>query len=545
MTRSSFDFRNATVVDGSGSTPFTAHVLVADGRIESISETPHGADRVVDLDGSFLAPGFVDMHSHSELRLFESPEAREKITQGVTLEVFGQDGVSVAPVTPSQKSAWADRVQSLLGRAGSWEWESVGEFMDELDAAEPAVNGVYYAPHGNLRSTVAGFDDRPLSSDEVDDVSQALDDAMSDGAFAMSTGMIYPPSSYGRDDELEVLAGTLAEWDSLMISHVWNESDRVVESIERFVDICVDGGCQPLVSHLKVAGERNEGRSTEVLNLFDRYESAGVDVVFDQYPYTAGSTMLTALLPPWVRKGESEDIKRRLERPAARERIRDDIYEGSDWENIYRAAGSWDDILLTRTRSGNHEGQTIAEVAAERGTEPIDALCDLLVAEDLDATMVEFFLDETDVSRFLADKRGTICTDGIFGGKPHPRAVATFTRLLERYVRSTELLSVEEAVYKAAGLPADVLGLPNRGRIAEGYVADLVTFDLDAVTEHATYEDPLQFSDGIEYVLIGGTPVVEAGAHTGARPGSVLRSTDVWNGTSRPVLRSRVESEER
>ncbi|WP_277543056.1 N-acyl-D-amino-acid deacylase family protein [Haloarcula laminariae] len=562
------EFRNARVVDGSGTAPVEAAVLVGDGRIQRVSTDPAGADRVIDVEGSYLAPGFVDMHAHSDLRLFSHPGATEKLTQGFTLEVLGQDGVSVAPVPPALQEEWAQRIQSLNGTFdGPWPWTTVDEYLEELAAADPAVNCAYYAPHGNLRSLLVGFEDRPLPETNVvatgstealiaeqgeyelahepapgsfGALQRQLATALDQGAFGLSTGMIYPPSSYGRDDELIALAETLAARDAYMISHVWNETDRVVESIQRYIDICERGGCDPHVSHLKVGGEPNWGRSEAVLGVFDEATARGTNVSFDQYPYTAGSTMLTALLPPWARTGDTDSIEDRLRDGETRDRIARDIRspEG-DWENLARAAGTWENILVTQTASGRYEGETVADIAADRGVEPIDAMCDLLVAEDLDVTMVDFVLDEADIERFLADERGTICSDGIFGGKPHPRAVGTGARILERYVRERDVLSIEDAIYKLAGRPADLLGLPDRGRIAEGYVADLVVFDLESVEERATYHDPMNLSRGMEYVLVGGEIAVEQGVSTGVRPGSVLRSVEEWDGTSRPRLRSR------
>ncbi len=543
VSTESIEFRNARVLDGTGGPAYTAHVLVDDGRIERIGDEPAGADRTVDLDESYLAPGFVDMHAHSELRLINKPAAEEKLTQGITTEVLGQDGVSVAPVPDDLKSEWEKRIQSLDGTIDrTWPWNSVAEYLDELDAAVPAVNAAHYAPHGNLRSHIAGFEDRALTDEEVGDLRDRLDRAIDGGAFGMSKGMIYPPSSYGRDPELEALAETLADRDSFMISHVWNETDRVVESIDRYLDICRRGGCHAHVSHLKVGGRQNWGDSTDVLDLFDDAVDAGQRVSFDQYPYTAGSTMLTALLPPWARQGETEDIIERLRGADVRERIADDISSPGDWENLARAAGTWDNILITRTASGDHQGETVEEIASERDLDPVDAMCELLVDEDLDVTMADFVMSEEDIERFLADERGTFCTDGIFGGKPHPRAIGTFGRILERYVRERDVLPLSLMAHKAAGHPADILGLDDRGYVKEGYVADLVVFDLDAVSENATYEDPFQFTDGFEFVLVGGAIAVRDGETTGARNGEILRSTDEWGGDSRPWLdRSTIE----
>lgn len=536
-SRESIEFQNARVLDGSGKGVFTGHVLIADGRIRRVGDEPAGADRELDLDGAYLSPGFIDMHAHSDLRLLHTPGAEEKLTQGITTEVLGQDGVSVAPVPADLKSEWATRIQSLDGTLDrEWPWETVGDYLTALEAADPAVNAAYYAPHGNLRSLAAGFEDRELTEAEVETVQAKLRTAIDDGAFGMSKGMIYPPSSYGRDSELEALAETLADRDSFMISHVWNETDYVVESIDRYLDICQRGGCHAHVSHLKVGGQQNWGKSEAVLDLFDEAEAADHRVSFDQYPYTAGSTMLTALLPPWARRDDSEDILERLRDDETVARIADDIDSSGKWENLAKAAGTWDNILITSTASGNYQGETVADIADTRGLEPVQAMCELLVEEDLDVTMADFIMSEGDIERFLADPRGTFCTDGIFGGKPHPRAIGAFGRILERYVREREVLSVERMAHKAAGHPADILGLQDRGYVKEGYVADLVVFDPSDVSANATYEDPYQLTDGMEYVLVGGEIAVKDGERTDVRSGSVLRSTGEWDSDDRPTL---------
>ncbi|ODR80240.1 urease [Haladaptatus sp. W1] len=534
------EFRNARVYDGSGGSPTKRCIQITDGRIERVGQEPIGDGQAIDLSGAAVAPGFIDMHAHSELHLFEHPNASEKLTQGITLEILGQDGISVAPIPQGTQDEWANRLQSLLGTKDEWNWQSVEGFLDALEALSPAVNCAYYTPHGNLRSLVAGFEDRPLTDDELGRICDVLDTAIDAGAFAMSKGMIYPPSSHGHDSELESLGKILASRDTFMVSHVWNESDRVVESIDRFVSLCERAGCQPHVSHLKVAGEENWGRSEEILSLFDDANERGVHVTFDQYPWTAGSTMLTALLPPWTRAGETDAVTSRLADPESRERIQADIEsDDGEWENLAKSAGSWDNILITATDSGRAEGKTLAELSVERKVGPVEAMCDLLVEEDLAVTMADFVMDDVDIERFLADERGTICTDGIFGGKPHPRAVGTYPRLLGRYVRERDSLSLSTAIYKAAGHPADVLGLPDRGRVWEGYVADLVIFEPERVQSNATYDNPMIFSDGIKHVLVNGEFVIENGEPTGVRSGSVLRSTDEWDGTNRPDLRSR------
>lgn len=549
MVSESLELQNVRLLDGSGGSSSLAHVLIADGRIQRIGTDPAGGDRELDLDGSCLAPGFIDMHAHSELRLLNKPAAVEKLTQGITTVVLGQDGVSVAPVPKAQKAEWSSRIESLDGRIdGEWPWNSVEGYLDELESVQPAVNAVYYAPHGNLRSLVAGFEDRALSEGEQRTLEDHLREALEGGAFGMSKGMIYPPSSYARDEELVGLASVLAEYDSFMISHTWNETDHVVDSVKRYLDICERGGCHAHVSHLKVGGQDNWGKSREIRALFDAVVRSGFSVTFDQYPYTAGSTMLTALLPPWARQGTEAEIIERLQDEGVVADIAADISHQqvdpeteeriprAEWENLAHAAGSWNEILITHTTSGQCQGQTVADIAGERDLSPVEAVCELLVEERLNVTMVDFIMSEDDIRRFVTDPRGTFCTDGIFGGKPHPRAVGTFAKIIEQYVEKERVLSPELFAYKAAGHPADILGVPDRGHVREGYVADLVVFDPGSVRSNATYDDPMRLSDGFEYVFVGGEIAVKDGNPTGEQNGEVLRSTTQWEDHNRPTL---------
>lgn len=532
-----FVFRNARVLDGSGAPAYSANVRVNNRRITDIGNSDDEGSDGIDLEGAYLAPGFIDMHAHSELRLLQHPGAAAKLTQGVTLEVLGQDGVSVAPVPDSLSAEWADCVRALDGSYREpWPWRTIPEYLDKLDETLPAVNVAYLAPHGNLRSRVAGFDDRELTASETETLQEAVGAAIREGVFGLSTGLIYPPSAYARDPELVALAETLDTHSTMLVSHVWNETNRVVDSIERFLDICRQGGCHAHISHLKVGGRQKGGAATAIREHLDRAEAAGQRVSFDQYPYTAASTMLTALLPPWARTGDSETICKRLRDADVRDRIRRALEEPGDWENLVYAAGSWENILITQTASGTYEGETVDAIADKRDQDPVDAVCDLLVDEALDVTMAHFIMAEPDIEAFLQDDRGTFCTDGIFGGKPHPRVIGTFGRLLERYIRDRGVLTPAQMAYKAAGRPADILGLPDRGYIREGYVADLVVFDLGTVSENATYENPWQYTDGIDYVMVNGTLAVADGELTDNRAGEILRSHREWDGDMRPKL---------
>jgi N-acyl-D-aspartate/D-glutamate deacylase len=513
------------VCDGTGSALVEADVYVRDGRIDDVrpASDDHRAWSVVDVRGCVVAPGFIDVHSHGDSAPFVADDPW-KIQQGITTEVVGNCGISLGPHTAADADAFYAEISQLFAgvpRLGS-------RFADVLAQADRRGYVTNYAPlvgHGNLRRSVMGTAGRTATRAETAQMVDLLREALDAGAFGISTGLIYPPGMFADVDELAALAAALGP-EHVFTSHMRNESDDVVRSVEEIVGIGERSGRRVHVSHHKVAGAKNWGLSKRTLQMLAAARARGVAVTQDAYPYTAGSTALSATLPRSYHDGGQAAVLARLRLPNAENDLRNAIERGEPgWENLAASAG-WDSIIVASTRDHRFEGSTIAAIAAERGWDPVRALVHVLLEEELDVWMVVFLMDEADVERILADEHTSIGTDGAppgTGGKPHPRTFGAFPRVLGRYVRERGLLTLEEAVRRMTSLAADTFGIADRGRLVAGAVADLVVFDPMTVAGDANYEDPVHAPRGVRTVLQGGTPAVVDGRFVGGRHGERLR----------------------
>jgi len=518
----------ARVADGTGAEPYPATVVLADGRIEAVdrAQTPGDGDRF-DLEGLTLFPGFIDAHSHSDIRVFREPLLPMKLLQGITTEILGQDGISVAPVRPPGQPVMARILSGLDGEYGdTWPWGSVSEYLNRVQEARPAQNMAYLVPHGNLRLCVVGMEQRAATAGELEAMARLLEQGLDEGACGMSAGLIYPPSAYGDVDELARLCAVLAGRDAVFVVHIRSESDRVLAALDEVHEACRRGGCRLHVSHLKLGGSRNWGEVGRVLEFLDRSQAAGVETTADQYPYAAGSTMLGAILPLWAHAGGVDRVVARLRDPGERARLRADILAPPphDWDNFWSCAGPGG-IVIADVPSGRRPewvGRDFAAVAGEIAADPLDTAFDLLADERLGVGMISFSQSEDVVDRFARDPRVCGCTDALLGGKPHPRAYGAFPRILSRYVREGDM-TPGAAARKLAGLPAAVFGLEDRGLVRAGCHADLTAVDLTRVRDRATFEEPAVPPEGIPFVWVGGTLAVRDGRPTGAREGRVLR----------------------
>jgi N-acyl-D-amino-acid deacylase len=398
--------------------------------------------------------------------------------------------------------------------------------MVRVAAARPAPDVAYLVPHGALRQHVMGADARRASEAELAGMQSLLQEALEEGSCGMSTGLIYPPCCYADTAELTALGRVLARAGRPLVVHMRSESDRIVEALDEMIEVASASGCAVHVSHLKLAGRQNWEAAGQVVSLLEGARARGLRLTADQYPYVAGSTLLGAILPPWAHDGGIEATIDRLRDPALRSRMRAQMADTtpSDWDNFWKWSGP-EGIVVADVPSGRRPswlGRNLAQVAAEWGKDPFDAAFDLLLEERMGVAMVSFSQDEAVVERFLKLPFVNVCTDGLLGGRPHPRAYGTFPRVLGRYVRERSVLGLEEAVRKMTSQAATALGLQGAGLVREGLRANLVVFDPDSVADRATFEDPLQFPDGVRDVLVGGELVVRGGAVTGARPGTVV-----------------------
>ena len=522
--------QGASVVDGSGGKPFVADVAVVGDFIAEIGRIPVGAGsftRVIDARGLTLTPGFIDMHSHSDLMQLVKPEASAKIRQGITTELLGQDGLGLAPLPEGQVDAYRRQVSGLLGDPDlEWSWRTLPEYMARLEQSGTATNLAILLSHGPLRMMVAGMEERVLTPAEIDRMCALTVSGLDDGAFGLSTGLIYPPCISADTAELLALTAAVAKTGGIFVVHVRNERGLVRESISEIFDIAGKTGVIPHISHLKVIGRENWGTSDSILALFDAAVAKGIDASFDQYPYPAGSTMLSALIPPHAHAGGPEQLLERLREPETRAQLAREMAAGlPGWENICTAAG-WDAIYVTGIDHGPNkkwEECSLADIAGRLQSTPPDVVFDLLLQENLQVSMVNFSMSEVDVANILQHERGMLGTDGLLPGKPHPRAYASTARILAKYVREKNVLTLEQAVAWMTGRPARRLGLADRGFIRIGAKADLVLFDAAQITEGNSFADPCRHPQGIEYVFVNGKAAVDKGAETGALSGRVLR----------------------
>ncbi|MGH3318785.1 MAG: N-acyl-D-amino-acid deacylase family protein [Streptosporangiaceae bacterium] len=517
----------AELADGSGRPLVRRDVLVADGRIAAVepagTRDPSRYDRV-EADGFVLAPGFIDVHSHADNAPLLRDGDTTKILQGVTTEVVGNCGFSLAPVQPPREQLLAAFTTRIFPPF-PWGWHAFADFLAATDTRGYVTNYVPLVGHGTLRLAVLGMEDRAPRPGELAAMGGLLDEALVAGAFGMSSGLIYPPGLFSATDELVELARHLPE-GRLYATHMRGEGEHLLDSIDEAIRIGGEGNCRVQISHLKASGRPHWGRVGAALARLDRARQEGLDITQDVYPYDRSSTMLTACMPPWFQEGGDAALLARLDDPAALARARAEVEGETDgWESHLAECG-YDGVLVSSTASHAHEGQTLAEVAAELGLEPFEALVEVLRGERLRASMVISSMSEADVEAVLDHPATVIGSDGLppgVGGKPHPRLFGTFPRVLGRYVRERGLLDLPTALARMTASPADAFGLTDRGRIAPGAVADLVAFDPERVADVCDYRDPVHPPTGIAWVMQAGRVAVRDGRWLGSRLGTRLR----------------------
>lgn len=538
---------NAQIVDGSGSAARRGSVAITAGKIAAIGDVSGTATRTIDAKGRTLAPGFIDLHSHSDLTLLTDGNGQSKIRQGVTTEVIGESG-SVAPRKPMVATGGGEAAMSERpGGAAAGprvEWTDFSGYFAAVEKGGISPNLLSYVGLGTVREMAMGEDDRKPTAAEMATMQQTVSSLMDQGIFGVSTGLIYPPNAYATVDELVEMSRPAARKGGLYASHLRYDGPKLREGIEEAIAIGERAGMPVHIFHVKVTGQKNFGRMKEVIALVEAARARGVRVTADQYPYVASSTSLTATIPQWAQDGGTDKLVARLKNPKDRARIRAAMEDPNpDWESRYQSAGTWQNVQLAaigRTRGAatagespnrKYEGMRVAEAAKQAGKDPFDFVFDLLIAERGSVGCVYFIIDEADLALAMqqpwvavGSDGSSLATDGpLRVGVPHPRNFGTFPRVLGRYVRELKVIPLEEAIRKMTTLPASILGLSDRGAIKEGQWADLVIFDPATVADKATFEDPFQYPVGIDTVLVNGTVVLAEGQHTNARPGKVLK----------------------
>ncbi|MCC3770394.1 amidohydrolase family protein [Streptomyces sp. UNOC14_S4] len=547
--------RNARVIDGTATTPYQADVTLAEGRITGIHREADGGrnrptatrKRTLDADGLALAPGFIDMHAHSDLALLRDPEHTAKAAQGVTLEVIGQDGLSYAPVDDrvlpalrTQIAGWNgdgsdvnSGVNSGVNIDVNIDWRTVGEYLDRLDRQGTAVNAAYLVPQGTVRALALGWEDRPATPPEIASMKRLVAEGMAQGAVGMSSGLTYTPGMYASTTELAELCEVVAAYGGYYCPHHRSYGADALPAYAEMITLARSAGCALHLAHATMNFEVNEGRAPQLLALLDAARAQGADISLDTYPYTPGSTTLAALLPSWANEGGPDALLARLRDDATADRVRHTLEtEGSD--GCHGVPVDWDTIEISGVMTpadpelSGHIGRTIAASARDRSEAPWTTARRLLIADRLGPTILHHVGHEENVRTIMRHPAHTAGSDGILhGAKPHPRAYGTFPRYLGTYARELGVLSLEECVAHLTSRPAARLRLPDRGLIREGFRADLVLFDPDTVAAGSTFEAPRTLPTGIPFVLIDGSFVMKDGRRTDALVGRTIRRTPV------------------
>ncbi len=530
--------KRGTIIDGTGRPGFEGDVAIRRNWILAVDApgSLQGAPDELDCEGLVIAPGFIDTHSHSDLRVLTEPELPMKVRQGITLEVFGQDGISVAPIRKADRPQMERTLAGLLGRLDrDWDWESVGEYLAAVERAKPSLDCSYLIPHGAVRLNAMGMEDRRATAAEIAAMQELIRQSMREGALGMSTGLIYPPCCFADTAELIELCKAVAEFEGVFVAHMRSESDYLEDAVAEMIEVGKRSGVRVHISHFKVAGRENWPVIDGVLEMVRIARAEGMRLTADQYPYIAGSTMLGAILPPWAHAGGVEATLARLANADERGRMRDAMLDRSrsEWDNFWKWSGP-EGIIVSDVPSGRRPefvGKNLAEAAAiakQAGDgvseeAAVEFALDLLAEERMGVGMISFSQSEEVVQKIMREPYVNVCTDGLLGGKPHPRAYGTYPRILGRYVRELNVLTLEEAVRKMSGLAAESFRLERYGRIEQGSQANLVVFDPQIVIDRATFEDSKQFPVGIEHVIVEGQPVIEYGEQRGSGAGSAVR----------------------
>lgn len=519
---------NGRVLDGTGSPASSGSVGIRGDRIVMVGDSADlKARRTIDAEGLIVAPGFVDMHTHSDLAPLCDPRCSAKIMQGVTTEVIGQDGLSYAPLTDQTLPYFRTTLKGLNGdpEGLDWSWRSVAEYLDRFDR-RVAVNVAFLAPHGNIRAAVLGLENRAPKRSELDEMKRLLDRAMREGALGLSTGLTYAPSSFAHTGELVELCKVVARHGGYFAPHMRNYGAEMEAAVEEVIDIAQQASVPLHLTHFHASFSTGKGKADHYLRRIERARRDGLEVTLDAYPYLAASTFLAGLLPCWAHEGGPEQLIGRLTDREARNKIRHEMeVAGSD--GLQKLPAQWDTIVVTDVQSEKNAdlvGLSLEEISRRLNKRPFDALADLLIEEQLAVSCLLFIGHEENVQQIIQDPACMAGSDGLLiGRRPHPRAWGAFARYLARYVRELGVLTLPECIRKMTSLPAGRLGLHDRGTLAPGMMADLVVFDPDRVQDTATYESPKRYPQGIPYVIVNGRIVKDDGQQTDALPGRALR----------------------
>ncbi len=528
---------NGHVIDGTGSPWYAADIGIRDGRIAAIGRLAGApAKQTVDATGKVVAPGFIDMLGQSEITVLVEPTLPSKIFQGITTELTGEGG-SAAPLNDAIVKA--DKVDYDHFKITP-DWRTFAQYFARAEKQGLGINMAHLVGATQVRRMVLGDDDKQPAPADLDRMKTLVREAMEQGAFGVSTSLQYPPAPYAKTEELIALAAEASKYGGIYATHMRSEAGTVLEALDEAIRIGREAQIPVEVWHVKAAGKRNWGRMKDIVAKIEQARREGVDITADTYAYTAWFNSFSAFIPPWAHDGGDEKLLERLKDPATRERIKKDMLAPDDkgWDNEWQEIPGPEAVLIGAVQNPelkSIQGKTLAAIAAEWKTEPIDTIFDILVKDHAFTYVAVFGMSEPDVALAVAqpwvafnnDSQGTAPT-GLLGQEhPHPRAYGTFPRILRKYVREDKLLTLEEAIRKMTSLAAQKLRLADRGVLKAGMWADVVVFDPATITDKSTFAQPNQLADGMDYVLVNGVPVIAGGKATNARPGKVLRGPGV------------------
>ena len=521
--------KNGKIVDGTGNPWFYGDVAIKDGMIVQVGNVEQEARSVVDANRQVVSPGFIDGHCHSDLMILKHPDSEIKLQQGVTTEVVGNCGIAPAPICGHSSKLLQDYVQPILGDfEPRFNWSTVSEYMNFVQNSAPSGNIATYVAHGALRIAVMGFENRPATAQELQQMKDMLEEGMKAGAIGLSLGLMYVPGSYSTKEEIAELCSVLPKYDGLLSAHVRGEGKSLLPSLKEVIWIAEKSGVAFQASHLKSAGKRYWGQVEQAMEMIEDSRAKGHDITVDVYPYTAGSTSLTTVLPPWVLEGGIDATLERLKEPSIRKRVVQELGEEQDtWDNLVCSTG-WQAVIISSLVSSKNkhlEGKSVLEVSEMRGIDPREYALDLLLEENGKVSIVYFHMSESDVDKVIKWDKSMFVSDSLTceSGKPHPRLFGTFPRVFSTYVREKRLITLEDAVRKMTSFPAKRFKLGKRGLLLPDYRADIVIFHPDTIHDTATYQDPMQYPDGIMDVFVNGVKTTESKTKTGAREGEMIR----------------------
>lgn len=528
--KQNYFIHDAKICDGTGAAWYRGSLRTEGDRIVAVGRDVKAGrgDETVEARGLMLAPGFIDIHSHADFGMVYSPEAANIMLQGVTTVIMGQCGISPAPICPERKTE-LDQYAGVTksGHHVDWDWNSFGQWLARLDRQPLGVNAGSFIGQGTVRLCVMGFDSREPSREELERMRSLVEQSMEEGAFGMSSGLAYPPGIYSSDAELEFVAGGLTKRRGLYVSHMRNQADRSPECVRATINVARVNHIPAQVVHLKARENDRPGMAAHLFSIIDAARAEGLDVTVDQYPYTAASSTLRSLMPKWVHSGGIPGIMKLLSDPATRRALHDEMENSERWQKTMQHGGGAKCIILGEMPlTPQYRGMNLEDAAKKMGTDPVDALLEVILLNQGADHGIYFSMTEEDVRRVMVNPLVMIGSDGAIASPQefvHPRYSGTFPRVLGRYARELKLFSIEEAVRKMTSLPAARLGLTRKGILRPGMDADLTLFNPETVRDGSTYEHPMTPPVGIEAVWVGGCLGAYRGTTTGVRAGKALR----------------------